>query len=769
MHIATARPASGGQQPVKHLSPVPDIRSTNTTPAGEKCDVEPAAELSPLSPFAEKSGEHLTFDASERDSRARMTRAAARKGVLDVGSKKHQHRKRPRIVTKEKYKDFIEVDVQGSLLDRGWQWVTLPQPMQLETSKTSALARPNVCKKGAKLAFADGRGCPCQDKDYFLQDDVQNNPCALEVLRTEETENYDSDCSEYRDRETLQWEAIEEDLVQQNFRSLRERQIRNRVSDYSFSEVFQFVKARGWKYTASRDLRSAWIYMRPGVKRVKGNRRAFCYEADASKPCLEGVDFCLGEEALMKLVDDDPKLKARLHLACAGLRARGGESGETSEKISADRDCDYDGQLNMFRLKKPVEGAATRFAESPDSAAADESFSAIAPGAQAYFDMQSTRRRRSSGKAHSNGGQRRRVRGNRYSALASADAAEDGMLPGAKTPKEKEDCSEPYQPVPVQRAVEALQEHGQSDSVKLRRLELATQFPHWKSILLLGYSIGLYGLGSKRSLLEDFANRELDRVACDAMILRVNAFEGLSVRSIITELCNQALCPAATERACMPSDVDFARAVIRAYEHAVREGRDESIPERIFLVVHNIDAECLRSEEAQKALGVFASSPFIHLIASVDHVNHRLLWDRHLAEVVFNWHWVHAPTRDNYIDELPYWAAKDKSGERGAAGTQFVLESLSGKHIIIAKALAKALLKLGDKVPAKERGLELRELFAQCRTKAFVVSEQDLTPFLKDMASHSLVSMKSTSRGLWVSMPLSLEVLRFIEYFDFIS
>ena len=49
---------------------------------------------------------------------------------------------------------------------------------------------------------------------------------------------------------------------------------------------------------------------------------------------------------------------------------------------------------------------------------------------------------------------------------------------------------------------------------------------------------------------------------------------------------------------------------------------------RLYIVLHNIDGQQLRSPEAQAILGELASMPRVHLIASVDHVNAPLLWSK---------------------------------------------------------------------------------------------------------------------------------------------
>lgn len=41
----------------------------------------------------------------------------------------------------------------------------------------------------------------------------------------------------------------------------------------------------------------------------------------------------------------------------------------------------------------------------------------------------------------------------------------------------------------------------------------------------------------------------------------------------------------------------------------------------VYLLIHNIDGPMLRGEKTQSALGLLASLPNLHLVASIDHIN----------------------------------------------------------------------------------------------------------------------------------------------------
>ncbi len=56
-----------------------------------------------------------------------------------------------------------------------------------------------------------------------------------------------------------------------------------------------------------------------------------------------------------------------------------------------------------------------------------------------------------------------------------------------------------------------------------------------------------------------------------------------------------------------------------------QDSRGRSAPFRLVVIVHSLDGEGLRSSEAQTCLSIWASVPWIHLVASIDHMNAPIL------------------------------------------------------------------------------------------------------------------------------------------------
>lgn len=129
-------------------------------------------------------------------------------------------------------------------------------------------------------------------------------------------------------------------------------------------------------------------------------------------------------------------------------------------------------------------------------------------------------------------------------------------------------------------------------------------FPKWLYILNQGFNVLLYGLGSKKQLLETFHSIHL----MNETVMVVNGFfPSLTIKDILNTICNDIL------------NINMASRNYHEIVDAVKiylHNNDMNI----FLLIHNIDGVMLRNHKAQLILSRLASIPQIHLIASVDHI-----------------------------------------------------------------------------------------------------------------------------------------------------
>lgn len=136
--------------------------------------------------------------------------------------------------------------------------------------------------------------------------------------------------------------------------------------------------------------------------------------------------------------------------------------------------------------------------------------------------------------------------------------------------------------------------------------EYTQHFAKWMFILDEGFNILLYGLGSKRMLLETFHQT----VLAEQHVLVVNGFfPGLTIKEIVGYIANDLLELTEVHR--------NLHECVDAIDKDLKENREI----HIFLIINNIDGTMLRNHNAQLILSRLANIEQIHLIASMDHIN----------------------------------------------------------------------------------------------------------------------------------------------------
>ena len=136
--------------------------------------------------------------------------------------------------------------------------------------------------------------------------------------------------------------------------------------------------------------------------------------------------------------------------------------------------------------------------------------------------------------------------------------------------------------------------------------EYKSYFPKWLYILNEGYNILVYGLGSKRQLLQSFHRSVLS----EQTVLVINGFfPSLTLKDILDSITNDIL-----DAGVSPGNPHEAVDMIEE-EFAL-------IPQtHLYLIVHNLDGAMLRNVKAQSILARLSKIPNIHMLASVDHIN----------------------------------------------------------------------------------------------------------------------------------------------------
>ncbi|TSL68204.1 Origin recognition complex subunit 2 [Bagarius yarrelli] len=253
-----------------------------------------------------------------------------------------------------------------------------------------------------------------------------------------------------------------------------------------------------------------------------------------------------------------------------------------------------------------------------------------------------------------------------------------------------------------------------------------------KWMLQMGFNILLYGLGSKKSLLEKFRCMMLS----NSMHLVVNGFfPSITLKSILNAITHEMLEHDGTFRTPM-DQIDFI-------VNTLKKEPDN----HIYLIIHNIDGPMLRGEKNQQALGQLAAIPNMHLLASIDHINAPLVWD-HSKMCVFNWLWYETTTFLPYTEETSYENSLlvQQTGALALSSLTHVLRSLTPNARGIFRLLAE--FQLENKDNPSYTGLSFQDFYQRCREAFLVNSDITLRTQLTEFRDHKLIRTKKGADGI---------------------
>ncbi|XP_055007615.1 origin recognition complex subunit 2 isoform X2 [Boleophthalmus pectinirostris] len=269
-------------------------------------------------------------------------------------------------------------------------------------------------------------------------------------------------------------------------------------------------------------------------------------------------------------------------------------------------------------------------------------------------------------------------------------------------------------------------------------------FSKWMLQLQLGFSVLVYGLGSKKSLLEDFRTSQLSQ----EIHLVINGFfPSITLKSILNALTSEVLEHHGSFRT--PTDqIQFISQTLK----------DD--PElHVYIIIHNIDGPMLRGEKTQSALAQIASLPNLHLVASIDHINSTLVWDQ-FKQSQFNWLWWECVTFQHYTEETSYENSLlvQQTGALALSSLTHVLRSLTPNARGIFKLLVK--FQLENKDNPSYTGLSFQDFYQRCREAFLVNSDLTLRTQLTEFRDHKLIRTRKGADGVeYLIVPVEANTL----------
>uniref|UniRef100_V9KQ52 Origin recognition complex subunit 2 n=1 Tax=Callorhinchus milii TaxID=7868 RepID=V9KQ52_CALMI len=278
-------------------------------------------------------------------------------------------------------------------------------------------------------------------------------------------------------------------------------------------------------------------------------------------------------------------------------------------------------------------------------------------------------------------------------------------------------------------------------TTELERLQRRSNslFHKWMLQLQLEFSVLLYGLGSKREVLETFRRQML----AQRIHLVVNGyFPSLSIKAILSSITEEVL----------EHEEPFRNSTEQLNFIRRRFKEDPSL--ELYLLIHNIDGGLLRGLRSQQVLSELSSLPGLHLLASIDHINAPLMWDQTSCSL-YNWLWFEATSFQSYAEETSYENSLlvRQSGVRALSALTHVLRSLTPNARGIFKLLAQS--ELENKDNSSYPGLSFHEFYQQCRERFLVNSDLTLRAQLTEFRDHRLLRSKRGAAGVeYLTIPV---------------
>ncbi|XP_028741641.1 origin recognition complex subunit 2 isoform X1 [Peromyscus leucopus] len=257
-------------------------------------------------------------------------------------------------------------------------------------------------------------------------------------------------------------------------------------------------------------------------------------------------------------------------------------------------------------------------------------------------------------------------------------------------------------------------------------------FRKWMLQLRLGFNIVLYGLGSKRDLLEKFRTTMLQ----ESIHVVINGFfPGISVKSILNSITEEVL-----------NHMGTFQSVLDQRDWIINKFKEDSSLE-LFLLIHNLDSQMLRGDTSQQVLGQLSSLENVYLLASIDHLNAPLMWD-HAKQSLYNWLWYETTTYNPYSEETSYENSLlvKQSGSLPLSSLIHVLRSLTPNARGIFRLLIK--FQLDNQDSPSYIGLSFQDFYQQCREAFLVNSDLTLRAQLTEFRDHKLIRTKKGTDGV---------------------
>ncbi|KAI2643234.1 origin recognition complex subunit 2-domain-containing protein [Xylaria nigripes] len=285
-------------------------------------------------------------------------------------------------------------------------------------------------------------------------------------------------------------------------------------------------------------------------------------------------------------------------------------------------------------------------------------------------------------------------------------------------------------------------------------------FPQWAFELSQGFSLCLYGYGSKRALLHKFAKHIYDSIPdlVNHRIVIVNGYVRANVNSLrdILSVIAGAIDPKHKLAAGGPSVMmENLKSLLSSHDIM------------ITVILNSIDAAPLRRPGFQPILAQLAAHPQIQFVCSADTPDFTLLWDSSLrSSFSFLFHdcttFRPFTVELDVVDDVHELLGRKARRVGGKEGVAYVLRSLTENARNLYRLLvAEVLVAMDDETDSGENpGVEYRMIYNKAVEEFICSSEMAFRTLLKEFHDHQMITSRKDVLGTeLLSVPFQKEEL----------
>ncbi|KAI0490424.1 origin recognition complex subunit 2-domain-containing protein [Xylaria cf. heliscus] len=286
-------------------------------------------------------------------------------------------------------------------------------------------------------------------------------------------------------------------------------------------------------------------------------------------------------------------------------------------------------------------------------------------------------------------------------------------------------------------------------------------FPQWSFELSQGFSVCLFGYGSKRALLHKFAKHVYSTISDHSShrIVVVNGYVRANMSSLrdILSVIAGAIEPKHKLAAGGPSVMmENLKTLLSAHDTT------------ITVVLNSIDATPLRRPGFQPILAQLAAHPQIQFVCSADTPDFTLLWDSSLrSSFSFVFHdcttFVPFTAELEIVDDVHELLGRKARRVGGKEGVTYVLRSLTDNARNLYRLLVgEVLVAMDDEVDSsgENPGVEYRMIYNKAVEEFICSSEMAFRTLLKEFHDHQMITSRKDVLGTeLLSVPFQKEEL----------